>query len=135
MTVPVSPADRLGRGWPFPVMPSAADRALGYVAGADKVRQSIFTILQTEPGERLMRPDFGCGLAGYLMKPNTSAVRALMQRDISRALSTWEPRIKLEEVLVEPGTDPSLVVVTLRYTHRRDGSADSLVFHFGLEAP
>lgn len=126
-------ADRLGRGWPFPVVPAREDRGLPYVAGADKVRQSIWTILQTEPGERIMRPDFGCGLAAYLMKPNTSATRALMRRDILRALAAWEPRIRVEEVAVEPGADPALVVVTVRYAHLRDGRADNLVFQFALE--
>jgi hypothetical protein len=43
------------------------------VSGPDKVRQAIWLILETEPGERLMRPAFGCGLRRYLMKPNTSA--------------------------------------------------------------
>lgn len=125
--------DRLGQGWPFPVLPALTDRQLGYVAGADKVRQSIWTILQTEPGERLMWPAFGCGLRTYLMKPNTSATRALIQRDVTRALSSWEPRIKLETVSVEPGDVPALVVISIRYAHLRDGRPDNLVFQFALE--
>ena len=80
-----------------------------------------------------MRPAFGCGLRRYLMKPNTSATRALMQRDIERAISSWEPRIQLEEVRVEPGDDPSMVVIDLHYQHLRDGSAGNLVYPFYLE--
>ena len=123
----------LGTGWNFPVAPSDRTREMLLVSGPDKVRQAIWIILETEPGERLMRPAFGCGLRRYLMKPNTSATRALMQRDIERAISSWEPRIKLEEVRVEPGDDPSMVVIDLRYRHLRDGSAGNFVYPFYLE--
>ena len=45
------------------------------VGGMDLIRQSIATILDTEPGERIMLPSFGCGLRRYLMEPNTLATR------------------------------------------------------------
>lgn len=123
----------LGTGWNFPVAPSDRSRELLLVGGPNKVRQAIWIILETEPGERLMRPAFGCGLRRYLMKPNNSATRALMQRDIERAISSWEPRIQLEEVRVEAGEDPAMVVIDIRYRHLRDGSADNFVYPFYLE--
>ena len=123
----------LGTGWNFPVIPSSRSREMLLISGPDKVRQAIWIILETEPGERLMRPAFGCGLRRYLMKPNNSATRALMQRDVERALSSWEPRIQLEEVRVDPGEDPSLVVIELHYRHLRDGSAGNFVYPFYLE--
>ena len=123
----------LGNGWGFPVTPVQPSRNIPYVAGPDKVRQSIWIILETEPGERIMRPDFGCGLRRYLMKPNTAATRALMQRDIERSLLLWEPRIRLEEIIVEPGEDPSMVLIHVHYIHVRDGSSGNLVYPFYLE--
>ena len=101
--------------------------------GSDKVRLSIWIILATEPGERVMRPDFGCGLRQFLMKPNTSATRALIKGDVERALSSWEPRIRLEQVNVAPGEDPSLVLIHIHYVHTRDGSPGNLVYPFYLE--
>ena len=84
---------RLSRtGWSVPLNPAFAG-GLAYAAGPEKVRQSIHLILDTEPGERIMRPDFGCGLRRYLMKPNTTATRALIQREVALALKLWEPRI------------------------------------------
>lgn len=121
----------LGRGWRFPVRPAGGD--LEFEEGAEKVRQSIWLILDTEPGERIMRPGFGCGLRRYLMKPNTSATRAMMQRDVQAALAAWEPRIALASVAVEPGDDPSLVLVKVSYTHLRDGRAGNLVYPFYLQ--
>ncbi|SMG62219.1 GPW/gp25 family protein [methanotrophic bacterial endosymbiont of Bathymodiolus sp.] len=123
----------LGAGWGFPIIPTGRDGNLELVSGPDKVRQAIWLILETEPGERLMRPAFGCGLRRYLMKPNTSATRALIQRDVERSLSSWEPRIRLSEISVEPGNDPSLVVIAIYYTHIRDGSAGNFVYPFYLE--
>jgi len=120
----------LGSGWSFPVMPSAHDRQLTLTSGPDKVRQSIWLILETEPGERIMRPDFGCGLRRYLMKPNNSATRALIQNDVTRSLAAWEPRIKLQEVVVDPGQDPSMILIRISYVHVRDGSPNNLVFPF-----
>lgn len=123
----------LGRGWTMPVQPDARTRGIPFSAGPDKVRQSIAIILDTEPGERIMRPSFGCGLRKYLMKPNSVATRALIQRDVQRALSTWEPRIELQNVTVEPGDDPSLVLIEINYVHVRDRKPDNLVFPFYLE--
>jgi uncharacterized protein len=123
----------LGRGWQFPVVPDRTTRFLDYAEGPEKVRQSILLILETEPGERIMRPSFGCGLRRYLMKPNNTATRALIKHDVELALTGLEPRIRLQEVRVEPGDDPSLVLIQIFYVHARDGRRDNLVYPFYLE--
>jgi uncharacterized protein len=118
----------LGRGWGFPVAPGERDRALPVAEGAEKVRQSILAILDTEPGERVMRPEFGCGLRRYLMAPNSVATRALIRQDVELALQAWEPRIQLDGVDVLAGDDPALVFVAVAYTHLVDGRPDNLVY-------
>jgi hypothetical protein len=123
----------LGRGWPFPPSPDPRTGALADVEGPDRVRQAIRVILETEPGERLMRPSFGCGLRRYLMKPNTTATRALIEHDVETALSVWEPRIRLQSVSVEPGDDPSLVLISIAYMDARTRRPDNLVYPFYLE--
>jgi uncharacterized protein len=123
----------LGRGWRFPLLPNSVTRFLDYAEGPEKVRQSILLILETEPGERIMRPSFGCGLRRYLMKPNNTATRALIKHDVERALAGSEPRIRLQEVRVEPGDDPSLILIHIFYVHARDGRRDNLVYPFYLE--
>lgn len=123
----------LGTGWTFPVQPDSRQRRMTYTTGPDKVRQSIATILDTEPGERIMRPTFGCGLRRYLMKPNTNATWALIEHDVELALATWEPRIQLQAVRVEPGDDPALVLISIHYVHRHDSKPDNLVYPFYLE--
>jgi phage baseplate assembly protein W len=124
----------LGTGWNFPVAPDPRSGGLVYASGPDKVRQSIWIILDTEPGERLMRPDFGCGLRRYLMKPNTSATRALIQHDVQAGLTLWEPRITLQGVRVDPGDDPSLVLIQISYIHTADRRPDSIIYPFYLQS-
>ena len=123
----------LGRGVPFPVRPSG-DGRFPYAAGADKVQQSLQIILDTEPGERVMRPTFGCGLRRYLMHPNTAATRALIQQDVERAIAEWERRIDVQAIDVVPSEDePSRVDIHIQYVHVRDGRPGNLVFPFYLE--
>lgn len=124
--------DRLGRGLGQPIAPDAQGR-LPLVDGPEKVRQSIFTILDTEPGERVMRPDFGCGLRRYLMQPNSPATRAGIARDIGNALSRWESRIKVIDVAVNTTDDRATVLIEIRYAHVLDGRQDILVYPFYLE--
>jgi phage baseplate assembly protein W len=122
----------LGRGWEFPVAAGAVG-ALSYAEGPTKVAQSIWIILDTEPGERIMRPTFGAGLRRFLMQPNTSATRALIAHDVELALVTFEPRIQVTEVRVDPGDDPALVLIHIAYVHVRDQRPGNLVFPFYLE--
>lgn len=123
----------LGRGWTFPVVPDNRAGGLDYLGGPEKVRQSIEIILDTEPGERIMRPTFGCGLRRYLMKPNTTATHALIQREVGEALRAWEPRIEVKGVTVTPGDDPALVLIEISYIHKRDGRQGNFVYPFYLE--
>lgn len=123
----------LGRGWPFPPAPDPRTGRMPQVDGPDRVRQAIRIILETEPGERIMRPTFGCGLRRFLMKPNTTATRALIQRDVEAALSQWEPRIRLRSVSVEPGDDPALVLIGIAYVDARTQRPDNFVHPFYLE--
>ncbi len=122
--------DDLGAGAPFPLAP--ADGQLPLLSGPEKIRQSIMLILETEPGERIMRPDFGCGLSRFLMEPNNEATAARLKTTIEDALDRWEPRIELTEVRVVPGGDPAELLVTIRYRHVRDGTAGGVFFPFRL---
>ncbi|MFL6164110.1 MAG: GPW/gp25 family protein [Jatrophihabitantaceae bacterium] len=124
--VPVSPApDGSGEFGPH-------RRRFAPIEGIELVRQSIATILDTEPGERIMLPTFGCGLRRYLMEPNTLTTRTAMRQDITSALEQWEPRIRLTNVAVTPDEDPSLVWIEIAYLRRADLRPDNLVYPFYL---
>lgn len=124
--------ERLGQGLGQPLAPDDNGR-LPLVSGPEKVRQAIFTLLDTEPGERVMRPDFGCGLRRYLMAPNNPATRAGIQHEIGNTLARWEPRIKVVDIAVNPTEDRAMVLIEIHYAHVLDGRQDILVYPFYLE--
>jgi phage baseplate assembly protein W len=135
----LSPADEwLGQGVRLPFRPTRTTnrdpqaQGLTLVSGMELVRQSIETILDTEPGERVMLPAFGCGLRRYLMAPNTTSVRTSIQAEVTQALTTWEPRILLTEVSVTAGDDPTLIWIDISYLRRVDLRPDNLVYPFYL---
>ncbi len=94
---------------------------MSYASDDDSVREVIRNILLTQPGERLMRPEFGAGLSDFLHQPNNETTRSLMANVIKKALQQWETRILVDAVLVSP--DPVNVAdvhITIRY-HMRHG--------------
>lgn len=124
--------DRLGQGLGQPIAPDQSGR-LPFVSGPEKVRQALFTLLDTDPGERVMRPDFGCGLRRFLMAPNNPATRAGIEREISNALARWEPRVNVVAIAVTPTDDRAMVLIEIHYAHVLDGRQDILIYPFYLE--
>ncbi len=128
-----SPAPEfLGRGWSFP--PRAdADGRVELVAAGDDVHEAIRLILETEPGERVMRPDFGCGLRGTLFEPISSGTLALIQHQVEQALVAWEPRIDVRSVRAGAlDREQGRVDVEIGYSVRSTNTFYNLVFPFYL---
>jgi phage baseplate assembly protein W len=102
-----------GQGPAFPVR-VGADGRLAWSADETNVRESIRLILLTEPGERLLREEFGCGLRRFLFEPNTATTRQLIRERIIQALGRWEPRVAVDEVEVTAdAANPRLVAITI----------------------
>ena len=110
-------------GWPLDA-PDAGGR-LGYAADSQCLREALWNVLMTSPGERLMRPSFGAGLNRWIGQPNTESTRQLIASSITAAVGKWEQRVALTSVTVVPdATDAADVVITLSYTARgQPGSA------------
>jgi uncharacterized protein len=88
---------------------------LSWSAGEQNIAESIEIILKTSPGERVGLPGFGAGLNSYLFAPNNAATHAQLMRTIEEALSRWEPRIQVKEVLVQADTlyaDTAIATIT-----------------------
>ena len=126
-------ADRafLGVGWSFP--PAAAPTGDMALAEYDEdVRQAVLIIVQTTPGERVMRPDFGAGLADLVFEPMSTALLALAKHRVETALIQWEPRIDIEDVLVIADPRNGRVNVEIRYRVRQTSTFYNLVYPFYL---
>ena len=109
-------ADLYGRSLGFPPQ-VGPDGQMIWSAGELNVRESICIILRTNPGERQLRPNFGCGLDRYLFEPNSIGTLRLIQEEVKRAITRWEPRVTLDDIRVETNpTDPRAVDITIYYT-------------------
>jgi phage baseplate assembly protein W len=124
--------DFIGRGWHFPVRLDPRG-SLNLVGGEEKIRQSIQIILGTAPGERQMRPGFGCGVHDLVFQPNTSALRALVVDKVRTALTMWEPRIDVVNVSAETSLEGrNYLVVRIGYRIRSNNAFHNMVYPFFL---
>ncbi len=110
-------------GFPLLALPDEHGR-LSFPSLEQSVREAIEVILRTRPGEQLMRPDFGAGLANFVGQPNTVATRRRIRDTITEALLRWENRIIVDRVDVfELEQQPAHVRIEIAYRLRRTGAA------------
>ncbi len=134
----------LGVGWAFPTQ-LAADGSIAEAVYEQDIREAIWIILSTKPGERVMRPDFGAGLKQFVFEPvNTTTIAALQTR-VRESLIDWEPRIDVLNVQVTPkltqGTrdvrvlrgQASLLLIEINYRVRATNTLNNLVYPFYLQ--
>lgn len=127
-------ADLYGRSIGFPPR-VGPDGKMRWSEGELNVRESICIILRTRPGERLMRPDFGCGLDRYLFEPNTISTLRLIQEEVKRSIIRWEPRVTLNDIQVATNqSDPRAVDITIYYTLVANQQRESLNLMFALQS-
>lgn len=131
----------LGSGWAFPVsLERVSDPGGGthveirMASLEESVHQSIWLILGTARGERVMRPSFGCGIHDLVFSVDNAATRSLVAREVREALVLWEPRIDLLDVRVEPRPDqPNTLPVSIEYRVRTTNNVFNLVYPFYLD--
>lgn len=120
----------LGQGLAFPLQVNARGE-LALVTGASDIEQAIGIILGTIPGERVMRPEFGCRAWELVFAPNDAATRSLLTLYVRQALEFWEPRIDLLDVVVnEDPNEPSALLVEIQYEIKATHDQRSIVYPF-----
>jgi phage baseplate assembly protein W len=124
----------LGTGWNFPLSLDANRQVLMTPDGEESVRQSIWMILGTSPGERLMRPDFGCGIHEMVFDVNSAGTANLVAAAVREALAIWEPRIDVLDVYAAPDlAADNRLLIEINYQMRSTNSRFNLVYPFYLE--
>lgn len=107
---------------------------LAFVSGGEAVRQSIMLLLTTSPGERVMRPDYGCPLNRLIFAPNDATTAGLAIHYVRQAILRWEPRVELTRVDADADLDlPGRLVVSLSYRIRTTGELQDLELGIGLD--
>jgi len=123
--------DFLGRGWSMPVELDPRTGQVASVAYEDDIRQSILIILETTPGERVMRPNFGCGIHELVFTALDSTTIQRIRSVVEEAMRRCEARIEVLGVDVdEAATEEGKLLVELEYRVRKTNQVGNLVFPF-----
>ncbi|RKT55324.1 GPW/gp25 family protein [Saccharothrix australiensis] len=122
--------DFIGRGWGFPLRLSATG-GIALVEREQEIQEAIRLILGTAPGERPMRPEFGCGIHEHVFAAADHATAGDIAREVRIALDRWEPRIEVADVVVAfDAVEVGTLYIDVRYTIRATNDQRNLVFPF-----
>jgi phage baseplate assembly protein W len=120
----------LGTGFAFPLAVTPQGR-LALAVDEERIAQSIEQILGTATGERLMRPEYGCGVHDMVFAPNDAGTVGRVIDEVRRALVTFEPRIDLLDVSAEVDAEqPTLLLIRIDYRIRQNNAVTNLVYPF-----
>ena len=127
----------LGRGWTFPPTFENKQGTVKLVSEEDDIVQSLKIILTTRPGERVTNPEFGCAMFDYLFDPINNYTEHRIKEAIQRAIVEYEPRITIEEIILDSSQElEGLISVELYYVIRKINTRSNIVFPFyKLEGP
>lgn len=120
----------IGRGWAFPLRTDSTG-GIALVTREREIEEAIRLILGTSPGERPMRPEFGCRIHEYVFASADGATASAMAAEVKSALMRWEPRIDVEDVAVSfDAKDAAVLYIDVRYLIRHTNDRRNLVFPF-----
>jgi phage baseplate assembly protein W len=123
----------LDAGEEFAGLAIAATGGIEMVAERASVRQAILLLLSTVPGERVMRPDYGCDLHRLIFSPNDNTTAGLAIHYVRQALDRWEPRIQILHLDADPNQlDPGRLDISLEYRLRATQQTGELAFSINL---
>jgi phage baseplate assembly protein W len=125
--------DFLGTGWAFPPEFSQRLASTRMVAGIEDIRESLYILLSTIPGERVMVPSYGCDLHRFVFRELSGSLIAEVRDAVTTAIIRWESRIQLLDCLVTTDTArPGLLLIELSYKIRGTNGRGNMVYPFYL---
>jgi phage baseplate assembly protein W len=130
------PKTFLGVGWSFPISVQEVGEnkgALQLAAFEESVRQAIWIILGTAKGERVMRPEFGCGIYDLVFELNSSATAGRVAQVVRDALLEFEPRLDVRDIQVQSQNSGEVLLISIDYEVRATNNVFNLVYPFYLE--
>ena len=120
----------LGQGWKFPVNINSTGKIEMSRYETD-IKEAIWIILSTSKGERVMRPDFGCGIHDFVFAPINTTTTGMIETSVREALTLWEPRAELIDVDVSTDrADEGKLRISIDYRVRSTNNEFNLVYPF-----
>lgn len=128
----------LGRGWSFPPAFNAYDKNVTMSEYEQDIEESLSILLSTSPGERIMQPDFGCGLKRLVFESIDESIKTKIKDLVERAILFFEPRIDVENVRVKDNNnqsnntpvDQGVLFIQIEYRIRQTNSRSNIVYPF-----
>ena len=125
----------LGTGWKFPIRVNARG-GIALSQHEQDIEEAIWSIIATAKGERVMEPDFGCGIHEYVFAPNDPATRNSIAYEVQKSLAEYEPRIEVAAARAEaPPETPNRLLIHVDYRVRSNNQKRNLVYPFYLQEP
>ena len=113
----------LGKGWAFPPTFTRGGANLEMVSADEDIHQSLRIIISTQPGERVMQDQFGCGMDSFVFAEFDHGMINTIRQTISDAILYHEPRVELENLsITEDKDEPELLLISIEYTVRGTNS-------------
>ena len=123
-------ADFIGRGWAFPIR-TDTNGGIALVGREREIAEAIRLIVSTTPGERPMRPEFGCRIHDFVFAPADSMTAAAISEEVTRAVTMWEHRVDVEAVdVLQAPDDQTVFYIDIHYRLKATNSRYNLVFPF-----
>ena len=123
----------LGVGWKFPIQVTPRG-GLAVSLYEQRVEESLYLILSTAKGERVMLPDFGCGIHDLVFQVNDARTRSVVVQQVRDALTKYEPRIDVLDVSADSSPDqPNLLLIRVNYRIRTNNAIGNLVYPFYIQ--
>jgi len=120
----------LGVGWKFPLQVTPGGK-IAQARYEQRIEESIYLILTTAKRERVMLPDFGCGIHDLVFAPNNTLTRSAVVQNVRQALVTFERRIDVLDVTAEAADgEPNLLLIRINYRIRANNALGNLVYPF-----
>ena len=112
---------------------TAGNGKIAMVSNREAIRQAIMLLLSTMPGERVMRPEYGCHLQKLAFMPNDPTTHGLAIHYVRTALMQWEPRIDIIDLDADPNVNnPNIMELSLSYRIRHLQQSEQLVIAYHL---
>ena len=123
----------LGIGWEFPVRITST-RMISMSEYEENIKESIRIILETAKGERIMRPNFGCGIHDFVFETINASTLGQIESSVRDALEMWEPRIEIITVNTHPERESSTgkLLINIQYLVRKTNNQFNMVYPFYL---
>lgn len=122
----------LGIGWSFPPAFGGTGSSTMMSSDEENIRQSLHILLSTSPGERVNRYDYGCPIQKYVFEILDVTTQTLLEEEIKKSVTLYEPRIDLDSVIFEVEQEKGLLLIKLEYVIHQTNRRSNMVYPFYL---